>query len=159
MTSAALVFFYIKVEPYEMPGWGFKRRILTVGGENLAFAAWVTWITFHVTRSAINHIPWERWEPWVDTSFSKDDFVISSAIFIGYVVGGISFYFLVDNYIKVMLFKRAVVTLVLAMGIVYYYYLALLSPFKQNSKMLSKDWGPVPPCPHMWEDPVWRPAL
>lgn len=157
-SSLFLFISYAKIQPYEFPTWGFARTVFTVLGESLATALWVTWIVFHITSSISHHIPYEGYHPRIHDYVSKDDILISFTIFIGYFFMSL-FLFFSYNYTRVIILKRAVVMLFLGLGGLYYYYLALSLPVQQIFDLLTRDWGPVPPCPHMWEDPVWFPSF
>jgi hypothetical protein len=150
MTSAILLFIYVKIEPYSVPGWSAAKTISVVLLENVAFAAWIAWLTWYGTCLAMDSIPFEKYKPGT----------YSSIIFGGYFLAGLATYSQFESYTSVLLAKKAAVMTVLSMGVIYYYYLSMSEPFREISRYLStKDWGEWPPCPHMWQDDRWLPSL
>jgi hypothetical protein len=159
MASTVLLFIYVKIEPYSVPSWSVAKTTAIVLFENMAFAAWIAWLTWYGTRLATDSIPFERYEPWAHLDW-KQDAGLSSIIFGGYLLAGLATYSQFGSYTSVLLAKKAVVMVVLSLGVIHYYYLSTAEPFREISRYLStKDWGEWPPCPHMWQDDRWLPSL
>lgn len=76
----------------------------------------------------MDSIPSERYEPWAYSDW-KQDVVLSSIIFGGYLLAGLATCPQFESHTSVLLAKKAVVMIVLSLGIFYYYYLSISEPF------------------------------